>query len=454
MNSLIVVYTVQISFQLPIGIEAKSTPVFNYDTSDFIYDLRAVRGEDVVDGKRQRGKLKDLLMARWEAAKAMKAFKYDLNCMYKFLPGDFNLSIQLNVERGELRRKPQRFHAVCEPFHEKKWNFTKLEQNEIMMYLRCRDKPCSSDPLDQHVLAINNSPLERGHSLVIPSINRRQPQVMTETGVRMATDMMLLVDDDTFHILFNSLLAQASVNHLHLHALFWPYDSDLINRKCEEVAEDMYIIKRPDWFIHTIVFQLTSPEMFDDFVRKITQTLDYLSEAQIAHNVVFSRAQPLRTSGDVWSEDTEQKLPQYVTAYIMPRNSVVGAKPAANFNPAALELCGCLTAYTFRFFETATEESALRVIDEEATLPDVQFEKICKKIIDVLQGKGFRRLSLQPDTDEDPSLMEELRDTFQTFALHSPRRLFRNDTRGTAFSFSFDSSQGTVKHDSHSSNSS
>lgn len=55
-------------------------------------------------------------------------------------------------------------------------------------------------------------------------------KVMTETGVRMATDMMLLVDDDTFHILFNSLLAQASVNHLHLHALFWPYDSDLINR--------------------------------------------------------------------------------------------------------------------------------------------------------------------------------------------------------------------------------
>uniref|UniRef100_A0A0N5AJ90 GDP-D-glucose phosphorylase 1 n=1 Tax=Syphacia muris TaxID=451379 RepID=A0A0N5AJ90_9BILA len=440
---------------LPVGLQAK-TPVFTYETSDFIYDLRGYSPDDVNVGKcHQMGKLKDLIMARWEAARAQNAIKYNLNCMYKLLPGDFNLSMQLNVERGELRRKPQRFHRVRESFHDKRWNFTKLEEKEILLYLRCRDRPCSSDPLDQHVLAVNNSPLERGHSLIIPSLISCQPQVMTEASVRLATDVMLLIDDDTFHVLFNSLLAQASVNHLHLHALFWPYDSDLINRKCEELSDGMFVIRRPNWFVHTIVFQLTSAEMFDTFVRKVTKTLDYLSEAQIAHNVIFSRAQPLRTTGDVWCEDSEHSLPQLVTAYIIPRNSVVGAKPATNFNPAALELCGCLTAYTFRFFESATEESALRIIDEEATLPDVQFEGICAKVIDVLQGRGFRRMSIQQDTDEDvsfePSLMDELRDSFQTFALHSPRRLFKNESRGTssskspvsAFQFSFEKPQRT-----------
>lgn len=449
----------QSSIQLPVGLETNSTPVFKYETSEFIYDLRAVRATGFSDGKRHRDELKDLLLQRWEAAKAAKVFKYDLNCMYKFLPGDFNLSMQLNVERGELRRKPQRFHAVREAFNHLRWNFTKLEDNEVMMYLRCRDRPCSSDPLDQHILAVNNSPLERGHSLIIPSISRCQPQVLTETGVRLAVDTMLLVDDDTFHVLFNSLLAQASVNQLHLHCLLWPYDCDLINRKCEMITEDMYVIRRPDWFIHTIVFQLTSPEMFDRFVSNITKCVDYLSQAEVAHNVMFSRAQPLRTTGDAWSEDRRQELPQYVTAYIIPRASVSGAKPAANFNPAALELSGCLTAYTLRFFETATEESALRVIDEEATLPDVQFDSLCNKIVDVLEGKSFRRPSLVPNDDGDltsPEL-DELRDSFQTFELHSPRRFFRNESRGfassprAAFTFNFDDAHKNEDPDSPSS---
>lgn len=42
--------------------------------------------------------------------------------------------------------------------------------------------------------------------------------------------MMLLIEDEHFHILFNSLLGQASVNHLHLHTIFWPYESGIISR--------------------------------------------------------------------------------------------------------------------------------------------------------------------------------------------------------------------------------
>lgn len=55
-------------------------------------------------------------------------------------------------------------------------------------------------------------------------------QVLNLSSVRIAVDLMLLIEDETFHVLFNSLLGQASVNHLHLHILFWPYESDLINR--------------------------------------------------------------------------------------------------------------------------------------------------------------------------------------------------------------------------------
>lgn len=423
------------SVQLPVGLECSScsTPVFSYTTGDFIYDLRAIP-ENLKDDHRQ--KLKELLMSRWEAAKEKKVFNYDLNCMYRFLPGDFNFSIQLNVERGQLRRKPMRFHAVREPFNHLRYNFTKLDQNEILLYLRCKDRPYNDDPLDRHLVAVNNSPLERGHSLVIPSINHCMPQILTESAVRIATDLMLLVEDESFHILFNSLLGQASVNHLHLHALFWPYDPDLINRKCEKVSDFIYVIRRPNWFIHAVVFQLCSPDRFDTFVSDIYKCVDFLSNREVAHNVFFARAQPLRTTGDFWSEDKAKVLPQYVTAYIIPRLSVSGAKPAANFNPASLELSGLLTAYTYRFFETVTEEVALRIFDEEATLPDSQFNQICTELVDVFAG----RIPTAPnhESNEEGDLtspeLDELRDSFQTFELHSPRRFFANQRKGRAMS--------------------
>lgn len=39
--------------------------------------------------------LQNLLMKRWEESKQHAAMNYDLNCMYKLLPGDYNLSIQV-----------------------------------------------------------------------------------------------------------------------------------------------------------------------------------------------------------------------------------------------------------------------------------------------------------------------------------------------------------------------
>lgn len=52
--------------------------------------------------------------------------------------------------------------------------------------------------------------------------------------------------------------------------------------------------------------------------------VEFLSVKDVAHNVYFARAQPLRTTGEIWSEDTKRTLPQLVTAYIFPRTSVLG----------------------------------------------------------------------------------------------------------------------------------
>ncbi|KJH53610.1 hypothetical protein DICVIV_00038 [Dictyocaulus viviparus] len=227
---------IKLDLSVDFKTTASSVPIYEYHFSDFIIDLRTY--DESSNEEIKKINLKDLLHSRWEEAKSTGAINYGLNIMYKLLDGQYNLSMQLNVERGVLRRKPMRFKDIKEPFNQFRWNFTKLHENEILLYLRCKDHPITQDALDRHVIAVNASPLERDHSLIIPSMNKCLPQILTPTAIRIATDVMLLTTDHSVNVLFNSLLGHASVNHLHLHFLRWPYESDLVNR----VSDDHFLM--------------------------------------------------------------------------------------------------------------------------------------------------------------------------------------------------------------------
>ncbi|KAI6220804.1 hypothetical protein M3Y95_01035100 [Aphelenchoides besseyi] len=388
---------------------------FQYKTHDFLYDLRQCPSERRFSETNFAQKLR----SQWDESQQRGAINYDLNCMYKLLDGDFNFSMQLNVERATMRRKPMRFQSICQPFNSHRWNFTKLKAQEILFYIRCSDRPISDDPLDQHALCVNASPLERGHSLLVPSLSKCLPQIMNETGIRIAVDFMLLVEDENFHVLYNSLLGQASVNHLHLHTIFWPYESDLIYRRFELVAAKCFVIRRPNWFISTIAYQLTGPDDFDRFVKIIARTLNFLTRRNVAHNIFFTRAPPIRTDGELRDSRVNDR-PQLVTCYVIPRRCHTGAKPMNNFNPAALELSGCLTAYTYRFFDSCTEQTALRIFDEDAVLEDENFEQLIVELAERLDGRVQwsapmaipRAVEINRPVDE----VEELKDSFHTFS--------------------------------------
>jgi len=234
--------------------------------------------------------------------------------------------------------------------------------------------------------------------------------------VRIATDLMLLVEDEDFHVLFNSLLGMASVNHLHLHTLFWPYESDLINRRVEplnsnnsdgtvplitsgtrKTTSSVYVIRRPEWFIPLLVFQLHTPAEFDSFVSNVAHCAEYLTDENQSHNLFMTRAPRLKVVGE--GGGGEDGL--YVTAYLIPRQNQTGAKPATNFNPASMELAGLLTAYSYQFFTSVTEQSALRIIDEDAVLPDELFDSLVDGLTDRLEG----RVSWLDHLEEENSLL-------------------------------------------------
>jgi len=304
-------------------------------------------------------------MKQWELAKNREAFNY-------------NLSVQLNVERGTLRRKPSRFNSINEPFNNLKWNFTRLKNGEFLFLLKCLDRPYTEDKLDIHMVAVNSSPIERGNCLVIPCLNKCMPQVLSKTAIRIATDLMLLIEEDHFFVLFNSLLGCASVNHLHLHTLFWPYESGITSKNYLNLADDLpnvFVIRRPEWFAHCFVLQLHSHGGIEEFISNIVSIVEFLNDQNIAHNILMARA----------PKKSFEFNGLFVTTYIFPRQNNTGLKPFSDFNAASAELAGFIPVYSWKVFEGITENKILRTLAEDTIFPDCYFNELAEKLANFLR---------------------------------------------------------------------
>jgi len=115
------------------------------------------------------------LQDRWNAAVDAGCFAYKLDDIEaRIVPGKYQVFVQLNEMRFNKRRQPQRMSSVSQPFNPENFNFTKVQSKEVLLEL-CPEQRLSLG--DHHLIIINNSPLEFGHSLIIPSVNSCLPQV-------------------------------------------------------------------------------------------------------------------------------------------------------------------------------------------------------------------------------------------------------------------------------------
>ncbi|NXS69136.1 GDPP1 phosphorylase, partial [Pandion haliaetus] len=85
-------------------------------------------------------------------------------------PGPMSLVAQLNVQRGTERRPPQAVRSLRQPFDPRAFNFTRIRPGEVLLRLRrAADGGGGGGAAPDHLLvAINVSPLERGHVLLLP----------------------------------------------------------------------------------------------------------------------------------------------------------------------------------------------------------------------------------------------------------------------------------------------
>uniref|UniRef100_A0A0D9XXL2 GDP-D-glucose phosphorylase 1 n=1 Tax=Leersia perrieri TaxID=77586 RepID=A0A0D9XXL2_9ORYZ len=173
----------------------------------------------------------NLLLGLWEERMARGLFRYDVTaCETKVIPGNVGFVAQLNEGR-HLKKRPTEFRVdrVLQPFDAAKFNFTKVGQEEVLFQFEnsggdesffVESSPISAADRAPNVVAINVSPIEYGHVLLIPRVLDRLPQRIDQESFLLALHMAAEAASPYFRLGYNSLGAFATINHLHFQAYY------------------------------------------------------------------------------------------------------------------------------------------------------------------------------------------------------------------------------------------
>lgn len=174
--------------------------------------------------------LNTLLLGQWEDRVSKGLFRYDVTaCETKVIPGDHGFVAQLNEGR-HLKKRPTEFRVdrVLQPFDPSKFNFTKVGQEEVLFRFEAgeSDKAYFSETASvdgsktPSVVAINVSPIEYGHVLLIPRVLDCLSQRIDAESFLLALQMAAEACSPYFRLGYNSLGAFATINHLHFQAYY------------------------------------------------------------------------------------------------------------------------------------------------------------------------------------------------------------------------------------------
>eukprot|EP00118_Oscarella_pearsei_P010929 m.69804 g.69804 ORF g.69804 m.69804 type:complete len:282 (+) comp35632_c0_seq1:20-865(+) len=227
-----------------------------------------------------------LLQTSWKAAEEKGVLRYKLpDLRTKILPGRIGYVVQLNTMRGTQRRTPANITCLSQPFNRDLFNFTKVKPDEVLFEVVEKLNDSSLTAEEKHYLLVNVSPLEFCNVLLVPQLHSCLCQVISVISLTLVIRLILASSQWAFRIVFNSLCAFASVNHLHYHGYYvfhhlpcekWPVLK--VAGPCYEL--DSYPGKGFVFFLGESIEELASS------VFKLTS---YFHESNIAHNLMMTR---------------------------------------------------------------------------------------------------------------------------------------------------------------------
>ncbi|KAK7794230.1 hypothetical protein R5R35_012550 [Gryllus longicercus] len=342
---------------------------FTYSENDFIFetswgDSAKLSSFDVA------------LQTKWQSAVDNGYFRYTLNILNtKRLPGKFSFLAQLNPDRGTNRRPPEDISSLTQPFDHKKFNFTKINENEILFEVKRREKAeCELKSSGKDLLVINISPLEFGHSLFLPELFSCLPQVMTLYSLQRTIELVLLSKSPTLRAGFNSLCGFATVNHLHFHLYYLNHEMLLENIQVEHLCGECYVLTK--YPAKGFAFQLSREHNLLSLASSVHKLTSYLQECNIAHNVYITR-------GQSFNSNKERKILDSVRVYVWARKHSTEPKNVQCFDPAICELFGHLVVKVPEPFGTLSESEVASELSGICQEPfDLVFEDVKEMFCD------------------------------------------------------------------------
>lgn len=153
-----------------VSIEENDNIVYEFNDMDFIVIQCDV--ESTFDL---------ILRKRWEKAMKSGVMNYPINdaLIKKIIsPDKFKFVIVLLEGRGPgKRRSPEAFNSLKMPFNPDKFNFTKIEPNELLFKIKSINPDLQLE-LNASII-VNKCPIEYGSSLLVPYIDQCLPQVVS-----------------------------------------------------------------------------------------------------------------------------------------------------------------------------------------------------------------------------------------------------------------------------------
>ena len=267
------------------------------------------------------------------------------------------------------------------------FNFTRVQAGEVLARL---------DETDD-VLLFNVSPMFLCHSLYVPWVSERRPQVLTAAALWRALRFLAGVagsnGDCRPRMVYNSLGAFASVNHLHLHYLLLeprlpacPSSPPAVlpAETLEAVTDEQAVglLRGSPFPIELSERRLLSAGAADGHVWTLC---DYPARALCVGVSVEAAGEAAMLArwdamlGTLHGTGTAYNLlltPSVV--YVVPRrNQSCNTGP---FRIAVVEAMGCPVAATEEQFAEGNLEEYVRCMEEEVSLPQEDFDRLVTEL--------------------------------------------------------------------------
>ncbi|PON41182.1 GDP-L-galactose/GDP-D-glucose phosphorylase [Parasponia andersonii] len=351
--------------------------------------------------------LDSLVLGQWEDRVQRGLFRYDVTaCETKVIPGRYGFVAQLNEGR-HLKKRPTEFRVdkVLQPFDENKFNFTKVGQEEVLFQFEASEDGdiqfFPSAPIDAEnspsVVAINVSPIEYGHVLLIPRILDCLPQRIDRESFLLALHMAAEAGNPYFRLGYNSLGAFATINHLHFQAYF--------------LAVPFPIEKAPTKKVTTLDGGVKISELVNYPVRGLVleggNTMEHLSYAVSDACICL---QDNNIPYNVLIADCGNRI--FLLPQCYAEKQALGEVSAelldTQVNPAVWEISGHMVLKRKKDYEEASEENAWRLL-AEVSLSEERFQEVTALIFEAIASADNGSKDLNEEQEAKPEATDEVK---------------------------------------------